>query len=69
MPNNSLTPHELLNIHELLSFKTICATKSSVMQNVADDHELKDLMSRNIANEQKQIQELQGILTTNTTLH
>ncbi|MCX7614377.1 MAG: hypothetical protein N2Z65_01315 [Clostridiales bacterium] len=63
MPNSLLTPHEQLYLHELLSFKNTCALKSSIIQAIVTDHQLKDLFNKDMALTKRQLQELQGILS------
>lgn len=62
--NNKLATHETLELHELLSFKTVCATKSSTMSMLASDPELKSLLQQDTTKSKQHIQELQGILQT-----
>jgi similar to spore coat protein len=44
MSQQSLTMQETMQIHELLNFKTICMTKSKLIQGVVFDQELKCLL-------------------------
>jgi similar to spore coat protein len=55
--------HETLDLHELLSFKNLCLTKATTMSILAQDEELKAIMSEDVANGIKHIQQLQKFLT------
>lgn len=41
-----LAVHEKLELHELLTFKTACAAKASMMQNQVQDAQLKGLLNQ-----------------------
>jgi similar to spore coat protein len=55
--------HETLEVHELLTFKNLCLTKSTAMSGLAQDQELKDILSQTVTNDKQAIQELQGFLS------
>jgi similar to spore coat protein len=57
----SLAPHESLEIHELLNFKTLCLSKSKLMQGLVFDQELKALMQKDVEMTIQAIAELQSI--------
>lgn len=40
--------HEILEVHELTAFKTVCLTKSKTMQMLVSDPQLKALMQRDV---------------------
>jgi similar to spore coat protein len=44
----TLAPHEALEIHEMINFKTLCLSKSKLMQGIVFDQELKDLMQKDV---------------------
>lgn len=69
MQNNKITPHETLYLHEILSFKNTCAIKSSTMQSLIQDQELKGLLKKDISCTERQMQELQSMLTSSSTIH
>ena len=58
---DKLAPHEAMEIHELLNFKTICLAKSKMMQGLVFDQELRALMQKDVGQSVKAIQDLQGI--------
>lgn len=41
MGQENLAPHEIMQLHEMLNFKTICMTASKLMEGVVFDQELK----------------------------
>jgi similar to spore coat protein len=63
MANQTLAPHESMEIHELLNFKTICLTKSKMMQGLVFDKDLKQLMQKDVQQSMKAVNELQGLYT------
>jgi similar to spore coat protein len=60
--NRKIAPHEAFEIHELLTFKNICATKSSAMAIMVKDEDLKTLMQNDFNNSQDHIRELSELL-------
>ncbi|SFG32033.1 similar to spore coat protein [Halobacillus alkaliphilus] len=54
--------HEVLEVHEMLTVKSASAAKSSLMQGLATDKELKELLEEDAKVSQEAIQELKGIL-------
>lgn len=61
--NNQLAAHEALELHELLTFKTCCMTKSTTMQGLVTDARLKDLLAQDVQQSRSSIQELQGFIS------
>lgn len=55
--------HETLEVHEIASFKTVCMTKSKMMQALVTDPELKMLFEQDVATSTNQLQELSLLLT------
>lgn len=55
--------HEVLEVHEIATFKTNCLTKSKTMQMLVSDPKLKELMQMDAALTSTQLQELGTILT------
>ncbi|KIL39891.1 hypothetical protein SD70_16780 [Gordoniibacillus kamchatkensis] len=48
MSTPTLAPHESMELHELLNFKTVCLAKSKMMQGLVFDQELKALMQKDV---------------------
>jgi similar to spore coat protein len=55
--------HETLDLHELLTFKNLCLTKATTMSVLAQDPELKAILSEDAASGTQHIQQLQKFLT------
>jgi len=56
-----LAPHETMEIHEMMNFKTVCMTKSKLMAGIVFDKDLKALMEKDVLQSIRAIQELQGL--------
>ncbi|MBO0962474.1 hypothetical protein J1P26_22530 [Neobacillus sp. MM2021_6] len=55
--------HETIDLHELLSFKNLCLTKATMMSGLAQDEELKAILSADVTTGIQHIQQLQQFLT------
>ncbi len=60
--SRSIAPHEALELHELLTFKNVCATKSATMAELVKDEELKCLLKDDFNVAQSHISELQDLV-------
>jgi similar to spore coat protein len=58
-----LAPHESLEIHEILNFKTLCLAKSKMMQGLVFDQDLKALMQKDVEQSIQAISDLQSLYT------
>ncbi|MGO4500865.1 hypothetical protein AB4114_33900 [Paenibacillus sp. 2RAB27] len=54
--NSNYALHEMLEVHEMATFKTICLTKSKTMQ----------ILQQDVQVSQQQLQELGGVLSKMT---
>ncbi len=61
MNTQTLAPHESMDLHEMLNFKTLCLAKSKLMQGLVFDQELKDLMQKDVVQSMQALQDLQAI--------
>ncbi|WP_165979822.1 spore coat protein [Paenibacillus dendritiformis] len=59
----SLGAHETLELHELLTFKNACMTKTATMYNLVSCQELKGLMQQDIQHSAQAIKDYQGLLS------
>lgn len=57
-----LALHEKLEVHEILTLKTSCATKARAMVEFVQDEKLKALIEQDLVNSSKAIEELKSIL-------
>jgi similar to spore coat protein len=55
--------HETLDLHELLTFKNLCLTKAATMSVLAQNPELKAILSEDAVIGTQHIQQLQKFLT------
>ncbi len=55
--------HEVLEVHEISTFKTTCLTKSKTMRVLVTDPQLKDIMQLDIDVSTRQLQEYASILS------
>lgn len=63
MSQQHLTYHETMELHELLNFKTVCMTKSKLIQGVVFDQDLKALLEKDVQNSIKAVTVLQSLLS------
>ncbi|HBV85610.1 MAG TPA: hypothetical protein DEF42_02915 [Desulfosporosinus sp.] len=68
MENQRLAAHETLDLHEILSFKNVCCTKSTTFQALVSDSELTSILRDDVETSKAHIQELKQILSGVTTL-
>lgn len=59
---NTIAPHEALELHELVGFKNLCATKSASMAALVKDEKLKTLLQEDVTMSQGHIKELQSLM-------
>ena len=64
--NSTYALHEMLEVHEIAAFKTVCMTKSKTMQALVTDPELKQIFQQDATLSQQQLQELGGVLSKAT---
>lgn len=61
-----LAMHESLELHELMAFKNVCATKASTMSAMVQDPKLKSLMQKDAQTSTRHMQELASLLQNAT---
>lgn len=67
MQNQPLAAHEALEIHELLSAKTVCAGKAAAMRDIVGCEQLRGLLQQDLQASKQQIRDLQGLLSRGST--
>lgn len=67
MTEPSLAPHESMEIHELLNFKTLSLAKSKMMQGLVFNQELKALMEKDVQQSIKSIHDLERLYSKRPT--
>lgn len=55
--------HETLEVHELLTFKNLVLTKSTLMSGFAQDPDLKFILSNQVDIGKKEVMRLRDLLT------
>ena len=68
MMNENLSRHEMMELHEILNFKTICMTTSILMQGIVFDQDLKALMEKDVQQSLKAVNELRTLYSQAPTL-
>ncbi|CAG7639738.1 hypothetical protein ACFQI7_29980 [Paenibacillus allorhizosphaerae] len=61
--NSNYALHEMLEVHEMAAFKTVCMTKTKTMQALVADPELMQILQQDVQLSQQQLQELGGVLS------
>lgn len=59
--NQQLAPHETMEVHELLNFKTTAVMKAKFLQGVVFDQKIKQLMKKDVETSVRQIRELEEL--------
>lgn len=62
MNQQSIAPHEILQLRELLTFKNLCLTKSVTMSPLVSDDELKSILQQDVTLTQQHVKELRGFV-------
>ena len=62
MDEQSLTINESIQLHEILTFKNLCLTKSITMSPLVSDDELKSIIQQEITVAKAHIEELRGFM-------
>lgn len=62
MTQQGIAPHESFELHEILTFKNVCLTKSTTMSSLVSDQKLKAILQQDITTTQGQIRELQTLM-------
>lgn len=61
MNTQRITVSEINQIHELLTFKNICLTKSITMSPLISDEELKSILREDVITTKQHIEELKSL--------
>ncbi len=64
--NSNYALHEMLEVHEMAAFKTVCMTKTKTLQALVSDPELMQILQQDTQLSQQQLQELGGVLSKST---
>lgn len=69
MNNNTISPREALDLHEIISFKVLCATKAATINALVQDEELKNMMDLDVATTKEHLKELRDLITNSNLLN
>ncbi|MHC1684189.1 MAG: spore coat protein [Clostridiaceae bacterium] len=61
MDQEVMTPNESIQLHELLTFKNTCLTKSATMTKFVSDEELKTILDQDVIKGEQHIKELRDL--------
>lgn len=61
MDGSKLAPHEAMEIHELINFKTICLAESKLLQGLCFSDELKALMAKDVQQSKRALEDLMDL--------
>jgi len=62
MESDLITPIESLQLHEIIMFKVLCATKSSTMTTLVKDEDLKKMMEQDVLISKEHLEELRNLI-------
>ena len=68
MKSGSITPNEMVNLHEILCIKNTCAVKTSALQALVTDQKLQKILEQDIAATKQQLQDIQNVLVQTNTV-
>jgi similar to spore coat protein len=66
MHNSRLAPHEMLDLHELIGMKNVCAAKSAAMMNMVNDPQLRNFLQQDVQTAKQQAHQIQSLLSSVT---
>lgn len=58
------TVHEMMEVHELLNFKTVCTLKSKMMIGLTRDEQLRELLELDVQQSVVAIQQMQNLVAS-----
>ncbi|WP_164472927.1 spore coat protein [Cohnella candidum] len=56
-----MAPHETMEVHEMVNFKTLCLAQSKLMQGIVFDRDLKHLMQKDVEVTMRHLDQLKGL--------
>lgn len=62
MKKQGFAPNETIQLHELLTFKNLCLTKSFTMSPLVSDSELTSILQQDVRTTEQHIKELRGLM-------
>lgn len=68
MKEQIITPHESIQLHELLTLKNLTLTKSFTMSPLVSDDELKAILQNEVTQSEQHIKELKGLMEQSSVI-
>lgn len=62
MLNNRLSAHEMLDLHELVSMKNVCAAKAVTMMGMVSDPELRNFLLHDLTTATQHAHQITSLL-------
>lgn len=62
MDKQCIAPHESIQLHEILTFKNLCLTKSLTMSKLVSDEELKSILNQDSTLGEEHVKELKALM-------
>jgi len=62
-----ISPNEVLELHELVTFKNVCVTKAATMSSLVKDEELKSILQQDFTTGKEHIKELSDLMVNSST--
>ncbi|MEA5093684.1 MAG: hypothetical protein VB128_01900 [Sedimentibacter saalensis] len=69
LQNNTLAPHETLEVHELLRSELTCLKKLQANMSIVQDNELKQFMNEAMNSKQRSIEQLQQFIASGSAMN
>ncbi|SHI11244.1 hypothetical protein SAMN02745823_02521 [Sporobacter termitidis DSM 10068] len=68
MKSGSITPSEMVCLHEILNLKNTCAVKSSALETLVSDQRLQKILEQDVASSKQQLQDIKNVLSQTNTV-
>lgn len=68
MEKDGITPRESIDIHEIMMFKVLCGTKTSILKSLIKDEQLKNILQKSCDNTKENLKELKSLIKTSPFL-
>lgn len=62
LQSKPLAAHEMMEVHELLNFKTLCTAKAKALDGLVADKDLKTLIQQDLQQSLQAMTDLQAVL-------
>lgn len=66
MHNSRLAAHEVLDLHELIGMKNVCAAKAATMMGMVSDPQLRNFLQQDVQTATQHAHQIQSLLGSAT---